>query len=118
MVMACQNGKLENVKWLIEQGVEPDSKSLISAVDHDHLELVQYLIADGVKRDRFSEQDISKAFVWAATKHTKPPNYHLNLQIIEFLLKKGANRNYRKGVRPFIHTAGHEVKYRRIHACS
>jgi hypothetical protein len=96
LVQACQHGRLKNVKWLIERGAEPNSQTLASAVGHDHLELVQYLVAQEAERDLFSEQEISSAFLHAATKkNTKAINYDRNLKIIELLLAHGADRNYR-----------------------
>ncbi|MDJ0653671.1 MAG: ankyrin repeat domain-containing protein [Xanthomonadales bacterium] len=96
--VACGSGRLKNVEWLIDNGATPDLDALFAAVGGDELEIVAFLVTLNTERGLYSEQDLSAAFLHAATKNnTKPANYDRNLQVIELLLAHGADRNYRQG---------------------
>jgi hypothetical protein len=92
---ACHHGRVANVRWLMEQGVSADINDLKSAVGQSHFDLVRLLIQSGEGRSRFSQQALSEAFVFAATKRNPGPDPKEGLRIIEYLLAQGADPQFR-----------------------
>ncbi|MEM9530974.1 MAG: ankyrin repeat domain-containing protein [Pseudomonadota bacterium] len=116
--VASLKGKLENVRWLIENGVVPHADALNSAVGHDHLAVVGFLVTDAADGAAYGQAELSAALRHAATKgNTKPENYAANLSIIRLLLDRGAARDYRS-TDPFANqqTALQYLKEQRGHA--
>ncbi|MEO1617137.1 MAG: ankyrin repeat domain-containing protein [Planctomycetota bacterium] len=95
LVMACKNGRLENVKWLLNQGVKAENHALATAVGQDQFEVARYLVSNDTPGNAYTVEELSAALVHAAVKYTKSANYQANLQIIELLLASGADRNFR-----------------------
>jgi ankyrin repeat protein len=117
LVMACKHGRLENMKWLLDKGVKPEYQALATAVGHDQVEVVRYLISDDTQGNAYSDHERSAALVHAAVKHTKSAGYQANLQIIELLLTSGADRKYRpKNGQTGGRTALEFLQYQRTHA--
>ena len=79
----------------MEQGVSADVNDLKSAVGQSHFDLVRFLIQSGEGGSRFSQQALSEAFVFAATKRNPGPDPGERLRIIEYLLDQGADRHFR-----------------------
>jgi hypothetical protein len=92
---ACHHGRIVNVRWLMEQGVSADVNDLKSAIGQSHFDLVRFLIPSGEGRTRFSQQALSEAFVFAATKRNPGPNPKESLRIVEYLLVQGADPQFR-----------------------
>ncbi len=94
MRMACQQGRLVNVQWLVAQGVEPGLSDLKVAIGRGHFEIVKYFLESDSDLVAFSKQAISEAFVFAATLRSSP-DPEANLQIIDYLLGQGADPGFR-----------------------
>jgi ankyrin repeat protein len=92
---ACQNGRLANVQWILEQGVPATLGDLKAATGQGHFDIVQVLVEEGVSSGAFSPSILSEAFVHAATIRNWGPDPEANLNIIEYLLAQGADPHYR-----------------------
>lgn len=92
---ACQNGRMANVQWILEQGVPATLGDLKAAIGQGHFDIVQILVQEGASSGAFSRMIISEAFVHAATIRNWGPDPEANLQIMEYLLAQGADPHYR-----------------------
>lgn len=92
---ACQSGRLANVQWLFEQGVPVDVNDLKAAIGPSHFDIVKLLVQEGTAQYWLSQQKISEAFVFAATKRNPGPDPEMNLKIIDYLLAQGADTQFR-----------------------
>jgi len=92
---ACHHGRIATVRWLMEQGVSAGVNDLKSAVGQGHFDLVQFLVQSGKGGPRFSQQALSEAFIFAATKRNPGSDPKENLRIIEYLLDQGADPQFR-----------------------
>lgn len=90
VVLPCQNGNLEMVKLLIENGLHVDFKEhrdftpLRIAARNGHLEIVQYLVDKGATIDLRAKDGATPLEHAAAKGH---------FEIVKYLIGKGANVN-------------------------
>jgi ankyrin repeat protein len=98
LAMAAREGRLENLAWLLDQGVDPDlggGVALISAVGLDRPRAVEMLIARGADVNRVQPRTGVTALLHAATKHPARDRAEQNLEVIEVLLAAGADPAHR-----------------------
>ena len=82
--LAVEYGNLEQVKYLIENGVKCDA--LRHAVKRDDYDLVKFLVENGVSRSSLNDALITSAFTG-------------NYTIINYLVENGADVNFDKRLR-------------------
>ena len=97
LVMACSAGRLENVKWLVDNGAEAKGNraALTVAAVKLHIEVAEYLL--GLDRQGlFTETDKSSALFVVATKQdTRREDFGSQIRTLKLLLGHGANPHYR-----------------------
>ena len=97
---ASSDGNLKVVKWLLENGANPNMQSngqtaLNEAVDSDEVEVVKYLLDHGADPNIVFGMPKFTALYHAAVKYTRDQDYEANLAIINLLLKNGADPTHR-----------------------
>lgn len=100
LIAAARSRNLENVKWLVENGADPDKRAgfetaLEAAVHADEPRIAQYLIEHGASPNALCNDLGETVIFYAATKHTYEKFHANNLLIIEMLLSHGADLNHR-----------------------
>lgn len=106
---ACRAGKMDTIKWLINNGANPNLFTngwtpLLHAIRGDHPEVVSYLLDHGADPNivygglQYGCPQETALFS-AVTKHTYRSRYERNYKIIEILLAHGADKSYRSAKR-------------------
>jgi hypothetical protein len=115
LITACKSGRLENVKWLVDEGAAVSRGALAAAAVNLRYEVAVYLLGDNKARNVFTEEDKSFVLFWVAIKQdTRIYNFNSHLRMVKLLLTHGANPHYRaENSYPANMTASEHVKRRR-----
>jgi len=97
---AAASGELDTVRWLIENGANPNQEAvgqtaLKEAAYNDQAEIVDYLLRHGADPNQASGPTDEPALFKAIAKHTHAHAYPSNISIIQALLKHGADRSHK-----------------------
>lgn len=92
--IACENGSLDTVKWIVDHGYPLDEervqKSMVGAVRNDHIEVLKYFLTD-------LKVDINSEYYYSTSLATGVAS----IETIKFLVDNGADVN---GGKARIHT--------------
>lgn len=108
LVLACENGSYEVAKELVELGVTLQPEALLMAVSFNHPKLVEFLLEKGLKPNHncisYANDKNLIEILLAAGAPINPEKegdysalldaiYEEDIDLLEFLLKKGMNPN-------------------------
>jgi ankyrin repeat protein len=108
LVLACENGSYDIAKELVDLGVTLQPQALLSAVSFNHPKLVGYLLSKGIKPNHncisyANDKNLIEILLAAGAPINPEKNddysalldaiYEEDIDLLEFLLKKGMNPN-------------------------
>ena len=105
LTTAAKRGDIEAVKFLLYQGVHPDSNDcgtspLTEAIMGNHIEIVKLLLDTGADVNFENDGDVSPLMAAVVESHTiydhnepAPPKRKLCINIVQMLLEAGADVN-------------------------
>ena len=100
MIISAQNGYLELVQWLVEQGFDVNSKCmgyslLYWASESDNLELVKWLVEHGADLSQYGEEALENSAL------------NDNLDIVKWLMEQGVKLSKDKWEQILVSCANH-----------
>jgi ankyrin repeat protein len=101
--VASSEGNLEVVRWLIDNGADPDlvaleCLALRSAVNGGHADVVKYLLEHGADPNLPSGPDQVTTLFHCVTAHARSGRYDKDLKILRVLLETGADPKLKSGM--------------------